>query len=144
MRQLYVVAAVVLVFICLWTARAQNTSALIAQQLDQPYKADFKNQPLPQVLKDIGNATGVRIEPSAAVYDLLPWGDQTTISAKIDNQTLRQALEAMTRKLGLTFVLKENYVELQPAPGLGRLGQRATLEELKCLDVLASTNLNLP
>jgi type II secretory pathway component GspD/PulD (secretin) len=125
-------------------AQNTNTAALIAQQLDQPYKADFRNEPLPQVLRDIANTTGVRIETSAAVYDLLPWGDQTTISAKIDNQTLRQALDAMTRKLGLTYVLKDNFVELQPTPGLARLGQRSTLDELKALDVLASTPLALP
>jgi hypothetical protein len=135
-----------LVAFLLTTARcfAQNTAALISQQLDQPYKAEFRNQPLPQVLREIANATGVRVETSASVYDLLPWGDQTTISAKIDNQTLRQALEAMTRKLGLAFVLKDNYVELQPTAGLARLGQRSTIDELKALDLLASTPLNLP
>ena len=71
-------------------------------------------------MKEISAKTGVRIEATSQVYDLLPWGDQTTISAQIDNQTLRVALEAMTRKLGLTFVLKDNFVELRPMPALVR------------------------
>jgi hypothetical protein len=94
-------------------------------------------------MKEISAKTGVRIEATSQVYDLLPWGDQTTISAQIDNQTLRAALEAMTRKLGLTFVLKDNFVELRPMPALARLGRRANLPELKALDKLASTPLNL-
>jgi len=125
-------------------AAAQQTSALINQALDSQLKWSAKDMPLPQAMKEIANKTGVRIEATAQVYDLLPWGDQTTISAQVDNQTLRAALEAMTRKLGLTFVLKDNYVELRPMPALARLGRRANLPELRALDLLASTPINLP
>jgi len=125
-------------------ALAQQTSALINQALDSPFQWKAKEMPLPQAMKEIAAKTGVRIEASGLVYDLLPWGDQTTISAQIDNQTLRAALEAITRKLGLTFVLKDNYVELRPMPALARLGRRANLPELQALDKLASTTLNLP
>src|SRR4051812_15236527 len=94
--------------------RAQQTSALINQQMDQPFELTLKDTPLPQAMKQIGNATGVRIEPTEDVYNLLPWGDQTTINAKINNQSLRQALQAIAQKLGLMFVLKDDYIELRP------------------------------
>src|SRR3954471_19176508 len=97
---------------------AQQTSALINQQLDQQANLEIKNKPLPQALKEIANQTGVRIEPSANVYDLLPWGEQTSVTATIKNQTLREGLEAIVRKLGLHLVLKDNFVELQPMPAL--------------------------
>jgi hypothetical protein len=123
---------------------AQQTSALINQQLDQQTNLEIKNKPLPAALKEIANQTGVRIEPSANVYDLLPWGDQTSVAAVIKNQTLREGLDAIARKLGLQMVLKDNYVELQPMPALSRLGQRATVQELQALDLLSSTLLKLP
>jgi hypothetical protein len=85
----------------------------------------------------------VRIEATPAVWALLPWGDQTNITAKIENATLRDALEAITRKLGLIYVLKDQNIELQPMPALQRLGRRATQQELKALDQLASTPANL-
>jgi len=124
-------------------AHAEQTSALINQQLDSPFELTLKDTPLPQALKQIGNATGVRIDPTESVYNLLPWGDQTTINAKIANQSLRDALTAIARKLGLMFVLKDDYVELRPVPALARLGRRATLDELGVLDTLSSTPLNL-
>jgi len=139
---------VLLTYVALLTlvahALARQTSALINQALDSQFKWQAKDMPLPAAMKEISAKTGVRIEATSQVYDLLPWGDQTTISAQIDNQTLRAALEAMTRKLGLTFVLKDNFVELRPMPALARLGRRANLPELKALDKLASTPLNLP
>src|SRR5437764_14071805 len=124
--------------------RAQQTSALINQQLDQQANLKIKNKPLPQAMSEIANQTGVRIEAAANVYDLLPWGDQTSVSATIKNQTLREGIDAIARKLGLSLVLKDNYVELQPMPALSRLGQRATVQELQALDLLSSTPLKLP
>ena len=121
---------------------AQNTSALINEQLDKLASLDL-NGVLPQVIQSIQHDTGVPIEVAPAVYDLLPWGDQTNITAKIENQTLRQAFDAITRKLGLTYELKDEFVELEPVPALVRLGRRATVQELQALDLLASIPLNL-
>jgi hypothetical protein len=124
-------------------ALAQNTSALINEQLDKLTSLNL-NGVLPQVIQSIQHDTGVPIEVAPSVYDLLPWGDQTNITAKIENQTLRQALDAITEKLGLTYVLKDEFIELEPVPALLRLGRRATVQELEALDLLASNPLNLP
>ena len=56
---------------------------------------------------------------------------------------MRDALTAITRKLGLMFVLKDDYVELRPVPALARLGRRATLSELEVLDKLSATPITL-
>jgi hypothetical protein len=133
------------IFVSILFARfslAQNTSALINEQLDKLASLDL-NGVLPQVIRSIQHDTGVPIEVAPAVYDLLPWGDQTNITAKIENQTLRQAMDAITRKLGLTYELKDEFVELEPLPSLKRLGRRATVQELQSLDLLASNPLNL-
>src|SRR5436190_23911963 len=92
-----------------------QTSALINEQLDKPITLDL-NSPLPDAMRAIGQKTGVRIEATPAVWELLPWGDQTNITAKIENTTLREALDAITRKLGLVYVMKDQNIELQPMP----------------------------
>lgn len=119
-----------------------QSSALINEAMDKQVALEL-NGTLPQVMDKIGQETGVRLEADPAVWDLLPWGQNTTITATIKNQTLREALSAMTRKLGLQFVLKDEAVELEPMPALRRLGKRATVQELGALDVLASSPANL-
>ena len=123
-------------------APGQNTSALINAELDRIHSLDL-NKPLPAAMKQIGDETGVPIQAAPSVWDALPWGDQTTISAKIEGKTLREALDAIARKLGLIVVLKDEAVELQPMPALLRIGRRSTVQELAALDFLASTPANL-
>jgi hypothetical protein len=143
MRPLSLVMLLVLFLgLPLW-AQPQDTSALINEALDKQVSKLELNGTLPQVMATIAEQTGVRLEAAPAVWDLLPWGQGTNINAKIENQTLRQALEAITRKLGLTFVLRDNAVELRPVPALTRLGKRATVQELQAIDQLFSTPLAL-
>ena len=94
-------------------ALGQETSSLINQALDQPVKMQFDTV-LPEAMNEIARRTGVRIRAEQAVWDMLPWGQQTNLNATIENQTLRQALDAITRKLGLVMVLKDEALELQP------------------------------
>lgn len=121
-------------------AQPGSTSALLNEALDKQVKLSL-NTVLPQAMRQIADETGVRIEADPAIWDMLPWGDQTNISATIANKTLRDSLTAITRKLGLTFVLRENAIELQPVPALARMGKRATLQELQLLDLLSSNSL---
>ena len=134
----------ILAFVCFaqFASAQPQTSALINQQLDKTFQIDL-NTVLPDAMRQIAQKTGVRIEATPAVWETLPWGDQTNITAKIDNTTLRDALDAITRKLGLTFVLKDQAIELQPMPALARLGRRSTQQELQALDVLSSNPANL-
>lgn len=126
-------------------ARAQDTSALINEALDKVLEPiQFENDiVLPMALKSISDRTGVPIEADPAVWELLPWGEQTTIKATIQNQTLREALTAITRTFGLTFEVTDESVQLQPMPALRRLGRRATLDELQSLSLLAGTQMEL-
>lgn len=125
-------------------AAPAGAGGLIAEQLNKPVQIKFQNTTLPQAIKTIEEQTGVPIQADRAVWELLPWGDQTRISVTVNNQTLQGALAAVAQKLGLEYVVRENAVELRPTPALRRLGRRATVEELSALDVLGSTPLNLP
>jgi hypothetical protein len=121
---------------------ASVTSALINKQLDtlQDLKLDTT---LPDAMQQIGTQTGVRLEADPDVWELLPWGEQTSIKANIQNETLRQALTAITQKLALDMVLTDEAVELKPVPPLRRLGRRATVDELGVLDLMSHTPLTL-
>jgi hypothetical protein len=123
-------------------ARAQDSSALINEALDKPVKLAI-NTELPNAMRGIAKETGVRIEADRKVWELLPWGEQTKVTATIENQTLRDALNAIAHKLGLETVLREQAVELRPMPALTRLGRRSTVQELQALDLLTATPLNL-
>ena len=121
-------------------AEDNSTSALINQALDKNVSLQVDGV-LPTVLKTIEDQTGVRISVADQVYDLLPWGEQTNIKAKIENQTLRSALSAITHKLGLYWELEQFDVVVKPMPALARLGRRATVAELQALDLLSTAPL---
>jgi hypothetical protein len=123
-------------------ARGSVTSALIARALDAQQNLDV-NAVLPDAMQQIAAATGVRLEADAAVWELLPWGEQTNVTAKLRNLTLRQDLAAITRTLGLTFGQTDESVVLRPLPPLRRLGRRATVGELGVLDLLSGRPISL-
>jgi hypothetical protein len=116
-----------------------TTSALINEVLDKQVSLKLDGV-LPQVLKSIEDKTGVRMTTTDEVFDLLPWGEQTNVKIKIENKTLREALTAICRKLGLLWELGRFEVTLKPMPALSRLGRRATIAEIQSLELLRTTN----
>lgn len=123
---------------------APDSSALISEQLDQLIKLELNKTPLPQVFKTIEAQTGVPIRVTDDVYDILPWGAQTPITASLANLKLRDALDAIGSKSGLQFDLRDEFVECSPQPPLRRLGRRATLEELRTLDIVRTHAIESP
>lgn len=119
-------------------AQGQNSSALINEALDKIVELDL-DATLPQALKNIEDKTGVPIRVTRRAYDMLPWGEQTKLTAKISQQTLRNSLSAITQKLGLRFTVTDQEVLIEPLPALARLAERAKADELKIIDLLAST-----
>ena len=123
---------------------APDSSALINEALDQPVILKL-NTALPNAVSTIGDQTGVKVEVDPAVWDLLPWGEQTNIEVNFEKQTLRAGLEAVAQRLGLMMALKPQAVQLQPMPALRRLGRRASDKEIDALYLLSTTRLdNLP
>jgi hypothetical protein len=124
-------------------SRADSTaSAFINKQLDSQQNLDL-NGILPAALEQISNTTGVPIEADPAVWELLPWGQQTNLTARIEHHTLRESLDAITQKLGLQWNLTGEAIRLSPVPALRRLGRRSTTHELATLTLLNQTALSL-
>ncbi|HSU68045.1 MAG TPA: DUF4974 domain-containing protein [Tepidisphaeraceae bacterium] len=140
MRSILLAVLLVCASVSAAPSQENSTSALINEALDKNVSLQLDGV-LPDVLKTIESKTGVRIDAPDQVYDLLPWGEQTNIKAKIENQTLRAALTAITQKLGLYWELGQFDVSLKPMPALARLGRRATVSELQALDLLTTTPL---
>ena len=142
MRRILPACALVLLFASFTSA--QKSSALINEAMDKLYALNVeKNTPLQQVLKKITDDTAVPIQVTGETWDLLPYGEGTALTVKIENQTLRGGLTAIARSLGLVVEVKEEVVQLVPMPALKRLGKRASVDELKALDLLARTPLEL-
>src|SRR4051812_11988981 len=87
-------------------AGAPSSSAMLNEALDKQVDLQL-NGSLPDAMLAIEKKTFVPMRAEAGVWELLPWGEQTSVTATIKNQTLRQALGALTQKLGLTFILGE-------------------------------------
>jgi len=118
-----------------------SSSALINEALDKLIDIDVDTT-LPQAIKAIEDKTGVPIEADQSVYDMLPWGEQTKLTAKISNQTLRQSLGAVCDKLGLRFRVGDEAVQLQPIPALRRIARRTTIDELGAIDTLSAHHVD--
>jgi hypothetical protein len=120
-----------------------SSSALLAQAMDSRRSELRVQGGLVDVMKGVEAETGLRMEADPAVWEVLPWGQETSLTVHLRNCTVREALETITRRLGLTFSLGEEAVELTPSPPLARLGRRSTLEEIQVLDRLAATPAGL-
>src|SRR4051794_18880341 len=84
---LLLLAAALAVLLWRWPVKAlaaPNTSALIAEALDHQFAIEL-NDPLQDAMDKIGGQTGVTIKPDPVIWDLLPWGEQTTVTAKFKN-----------------------------------------------------------
>lgn len=120
-----------------------QTSALIAEELDKPIELDLRNRFLPDVLDAIAEKNGVRFDVDEAVWELLPYGRQTPISVTVKDTSLRRTLSAVTQKLGVEWILRDEAIQIRPLPALKRTGRRATVEEVAGLDLLAGVQLDL-
>jgi hypothetical protein len=144
-RRFSLVAPVLVAVLTLVAPRpafAQSTAALINEELDRPARLELAG-PLDKVVQQIVDTTGLPLRLREDVADVLPYGRATPIRAKIENLSLRQALGAITGKLGLTFSVEGEQVLIYPMPALLRLDRAAGVNELNTLDVLRGTNLDL-
>ncbi len=121
------------------TAAGENElSVLILQSLDQKTRLTVENAAIREALAALSDSTGIPISISDETLSFLPYGSQTMLSARIEDQPLRASLEAILRPAGLRFEVLSDRVEVKPVPPLRRLCRRATWEELELLERLSS------
>ena len=109
---------------------------LIIQALEQETRLDVSDVPIRQAIQQLADNTGIPIEIEPGTVDLLPYGSQTILSAKIEGRPLRESLTALLRPIGLTFRAEKRKVLIGPTRPLRRIVRRATWEELAALEML--------
>ena len=134
-RMLWVVTGLVVGGCCLAAAAAAqervDMRALVEQALDEiGPPIVLENVALGEAIARIANATGVELVMTPQAMEVLPYGAQTGISARIENVPLREGLQSIFDALGMVLHPSEGYIDVEPHPALVRLGRRATWQEL--------------
>ncbi|MBI4580283.1 MAG: hypothetical protein HY718_11310, partial [Planctomycetes bacterium] len=113
---------------------------LVVQALDQPTNLTIQDMPICDAMRLLAEKTGVPIEFDRFVLGCLPYGSKTLVTAKIENQSLRDSLGALLRPLACKYGLIEGKVVIQPRPALFRICRRATWDEVTLIEKLYATD----
>jgi hypothetical protein len=116
---------------------AAQPATNIQTALDRPVNLVIAEPiPIGDVFERLSAASGVRFFIDPDTYDLLPYGDQTRITIKLPNKTLREGLPRLLAPLALSWNLGPDNVRIVPSEPLYRMCHRATYEELVTLGKL--------
>jgi hypothetical protein len=116
-----------------------DMNALLQQALDQPVQFEVTNKPLPEAFVIIADETGVPMHIEEDTLALLPYGANTTMSAKMTSLPLRAGLDQLLNPIGMTYRIANERVVVEAAEPLKRIGRPASWSELKTLEWLADT-----
>ncbi len=117
---------------------AGPSSASLQLALDKPVELKVEDAPIGEVFERLTEATGVRFRVGPDVYACLPYGEQTRLTVRIKNITLRKALTPVVAPQGMKWIIEDDAVRIRPADALLRMGRRATYDELRMLGTIHS------
>lgn len=119
-------------------AAAQVPRGLIEQALDQPVKSlEIVDTPIRDALSRIEQKTGLHFTLANGVLELMPYGEQTLVTIRIRDMSVRAALRQVLQGLGLEMLVEPGQVVIAPGPILERLGRPLTIDEIRLLSRLA-------
>jgi len=122
-----------LLLICLPLSSGEDLSPLVEEALDQAVHLNIEDRPLSEAFKVVSDQTGVTVTVAPGTFGLIPYGENTRVSARMEHISLRQGLTELTAPLGLRFEVRPRGIEVLPTPALARLGRRASWQELDTL-----------
>jgi type II secretory pathway component GspD/PulD (secretin) len=94
----------------------------IEHQLTKPVSLSFNNAPLEQVLEDLRAWHGLNIVPDMAALDSEGITLKAPVTIKLDNVMLKSALNLLLRQVHLTYVIKDEVLQITtPANASGKL-----------------------
>lgn len=115
-----------------------DMESLIEQALDQVVDFEVTNLPLPEAFESIAGETGVSMSIAPGALGLLPYGGDTTMTARMHGVRLREGIDKLLQPLGMRYRVTGDHVEVLPSDALLRIGRRATWSELQTLEWLAT------
>jgi len=113
----------------------------LQQALDRPVTLQVTDATIQQVFDLIAASSGAKIEVHKDTFQSLPYGDQTRLSVKLANATLRRKLGPMLSGLALEWKIVADAVHIVPSEALYRIGRRATYDELSTLAAMQTAPL---
>jgi hypothetical protein len=117
----------------------------IQTALDKPINLVIAEPiPIGDVFERLSAASGVRFFIDPDTYDLLPYGDQTRITIKLRNVTLRSALTPVLAPQALSWNIGPDSARIVPSEPLYRMCRRASYEELITLGKLLTDTDHAP
>lgn len=115
-----------------------DMESLIEQALDQVVDFEVTDQPLPEAFEAIAGETGVAMTIAPGALGLLPYGGDTTMTARMHGVRLREGIDKLLQPLGMRYRVVGDHVEVVPSDALKRIGRRATWSELQTLEWLST------
>lgn len=112
---------------------------LVVQALEQPTTLNIEDMPIVEAVRMLSEQTGVPIEFDQFALGCLPYGSKTLVTARIENQPLRDSIVALLRPLACKPVLSGAKLVIQPRPALFRICRRATWDEVALIEKLYAT-----
>ncbi len=101
--------------------------------LDRPVSVEASSMPIGKIFEKLQAASGVEFIIDHDTLDVLPYGDQTRLSVKLRNTTLRTALTPILSAQALQWEIEGEKVRIIPTEPLYRMCRRATYDELLLL-----------
>ncbi|MGD2108752.1 MAG: hypothetical protein PVI86_05110 [Phycisphaerae bacterium] len=131
------IVAVLLGGAAAWAQQPLDVRTLIEQALNEPAPITLENTTLGAAIELLTEQTGVEIVMPREVMSLTPNGPDTPVrKVDIPHMTVRDGLTAIFSRLGMTFVVREDHVEIVPKTALYNLGRTPTWTELETLTTL--------
>ena len=122
-----------LCLLALSLSAADDLGPLIEEALDQAVHLNVTDQTLADAFAGVAEETGITVTIAPETLELLPYGANTKVTARMENISLREGLSQLTDPLGLKFEVRERGLEVVPTAALLRVGKRATWDELDAL-----------
>lgn len=91
----------------------------------QKVNLNFKDAPLAQALDDLQGITGINIVPDDRALELAGISLKQNVSLRVEDVSLKSALNLLLQKAGLTYVIKNQVIEITTLDNAkGKLVQR--------------------
>lgn len=134
---MYLIAIAVLSIVP--AALAQNGAGAVIQTLDAPVELQIDDQPILEALERISRQSDLSIELTERTLRWLPHGEQTRVSLRARNVSLRDALTAMLQPMNLTWQVSAEGVRVEAVDALKRMGRRPSFAETRALAQVLNT-----
>ncbi|MCK4602942.1 MAG: hypothetical protein KAU28_10780, partial [Phycisphaerae bacterium] len=136
-------AAAAVVMLCPYLAAGQQDAVSLQRGLDRPVSLTVTDTPISEIFKQLEDASGVKFVIDDDTLACLPYGDQTRLTVRLKNVTLRGALTPILAPQALRWDIEGEAVRIVPTEALYRMCRRATFDELQILGQIHTHSLRV-